>query len=327
MSVGIGAGLPVRHRTSTQAASVVRRSAVLRAPRALAAPAPQRLAVAASASKNDVSFEGQDALTQTLAASMVATLACAPSAAAVEEVANVAALDGRFGILLLVLGPALGWVGFNILGPALNQLDSMNKKSVAAGAGLSLAALLAAENADAATQVADLAAADGRFGILVLVLGPALGWVAFNILGPAKNQLDSMSKSVVAGAGVSLAALLAAENADAATQVADLAAVDGRFGILLLILGPAVGWVLFNIFGPAKNQLDNMSKKSVAAGAGLSLSALLAAENADAATQVADLAAVDGRFGILLLILGPAVGWVLFNILGPALNQFNNMKK
>ena len=60
---------------------------------------------------------------------MMATLACAPSAAAAEEVAHLAEIDGRFGILLLVLGPALGWVAFNILGPALNQVGNMTAKN------------------------------------------------------------------------------------------------------------------------------------------------------------------------------------------------------
>lgn len=66
-------------------------------------------------------------------------------------------------------------------------------------------------------------------------------------------------KRGIAGA-VGLSALLAAGNADAAQEVMDVA-VDGRFGILLLILGPAVGWVLYNILGPALNQVDSMSAK------------------------------------------------------------------
>ena len=48
--------------------------------------------------------------------------------------------------------------------------------------------------------------------------------------------------------------------------------------------------VLFNIAGPAKNQLDSMDKgkKGVAAGLGLCAASLLAAQNAEAAQQVAD---------------------------------------
>ena len=38
-----------------------------------------------------------------------------------------------------------------------------------------------------------------------------------------------------------------------------MAAGDGRLGIILVVLLPVIGWVLFNILGPAKNQLDNMT--------------------------------------------------------------------
>ena len=48
-------------------------------------------------------------------------------------------------------------------------------------------------------------------------------------------------KKGIAGA-VGLASLMAAGQADAAQEVMDVA-IDGRFGILLLLLGPAVGWV------------------------------------------------------------------------------------
>lgn len=72
--------------------------------------------------------------------------------------------DNRLGIIALLFVPVVGWVGFNILQPALNQLDAMSgdgkapkkvafkKRSVAAGLGL-MATLLAAQNADAATEV------------------------------------------------------------------------------------------------------------------------------------------------------------------------------
>jgi photosystem II PsbY protein len=73
-------------------------------------------------------------------------------------------------------------VGFNILGPLQNQLDAMSEKNtvtkkrgVAAGLGLGAASLLAAQSAEAAQQVADLAASDNRLGILALLALPALG--------------------------------------------------------------------------------------------------------------------------------------------------------
>ena len=50
--------------------------------------------------------------------------------------------------------------------------------------------------------------------------------------------------------------------ADAANQVSELAAGDNRALILGVIFVPAVGWVAFNILGPALNQLANMSSKN-----------------------------------------------------------------
>ena len=83
--------------------------------------------------------------------------------------------------------------------------------------------------------------------------------------------------------------------------------------------------MLFNILGPALNQVDNMQGKKKGIAGAVGLASLMAAGQADAAQEVMDVA-IDGRFGILLL-LGPAVGWVLFNIAGPAFNQVDNMNK
>jgi photosystem II PsbY protein len=61
---------------------------------------------------------------------------------------------------------------------------------------------------------------------------------------------------------------------------------------------------------------SNKKKRSVAAGLGLGAASMLTAQNAEAAQQVADLAAGDNRVGILATLAVPAIGWVLFNILG-----------
>ncbi|EFN55287.1 hypothetical protein CHLNCDRAFT_134219 [Chlorella variabilis] len=290
----------------------------------------QRLVVRASAGKQSV----QDAVIKgTALAGLSAALLSAGSAEAAMEVANIAAGDNRFGTIAFLAVPALGWVLFNILGPLQNQLDAMDtkKRSVAAGLGLGAASLLAAQNAEAAQQVADLAAGDNRFGTISLLLVPVVGWVLFNILGPLQNQLDAMDtkkRSVAAGLGLGAASLLAAQNAEAAQQVADLAAGDNRFGTIAFLALPVVGWVLFNILGPLQNQLDAMGdkkKRSVAAGLGLGAASLLAAQNAEAAQQVADLAAGDNRFGTIAFLALPVVGWVLFNILGPLQNQLDAM--
>ena len=83
-------------------------------------------------------------------------------------------------------------MGFNILNPLQNQLDAMStgqytgvaaggakkatkKRGIAAGLGLTAASLLAAQQADAAQQVADLAAGDNRFGTIALLAVPVIG--------------------------------------------------------------------------------------------------------------------------------------------------------
>jgi hypothetical protein len=112
-------------------------------------------------------------------------------------------------------------------------------------------------------------------GTISLLFLPALGWVAFNILGPLTNQLSRMNEMAsedtkpagkkrrgVAGA-VGLGAALAlatAQQADAATELAQVAASDGRLGTIALLFLPALGWVAFNMLGPLTNQLNRMSE-------------------------------------------------------------------
>lgn len=138
----------------------------------------------------------------------------------------------------------------------------------AALAGLS-AALLNAGSAQAAMEVANIAAGDNRFGTIATLAVPVVGWVGFNILGPLQNQLNDMApvqkvgrkRSVAAGLGLGAASLLSAQSAEAAQQVADVAASDNRFGIIALLAVPVVGWVGFNILGPLQNQLNEMGGK------------------------------------------------------------------
>jgi photosystem II PsbY protein len=58
-------------------------------------------------------------------------MAFAPEASAVQDLAALAAAaaapadDNRGLLLLIVVAPAIGWVLFNILQPALNQLNRM----------------------------------------------------------------------------------------------------------------------------------------------------------------------------------------------------------
>jgi photosystem II PsbY protein len=119
-------------------------------------------------------------------------------------------------------------------------LGVCRSRGLAAGVGLGAALLLASQKADAAQEVAQLAAGDNRFGIIATLFLPVLGWVLFNIGGPALNQLNALSsktkgtakpkitkKRAIAGALVGLSAsslLLAAPQADAATEVMQIAA-------------------------------------------------------------------------------------------------------
>ena len=68
--------------------------------------------------------------------------------------------------------------------------------------------------------------------------------------------------------GLTGATMLATQQADAASEVAQLAAGDNRLSIILTVLLPVAGWVLFNISGPALAQLNNMNKKLQGASGG-----------------------------------------------------------
>ena len=46
-----------------------------------------------------------------------------------------------------------------------------------------------------------------------------------------------------------------------AQEITQLAASDNRFAIIATLFLPVVGWVLFNIGGPALNQLANTAEK------------------------------------------------------------------
>jgi len=75
------------------------------------------------------------------------------------------------------------------------------------------------------------------------------------------------------------------------------------------------------------------SSPAAAAVAGAFFQALASSDAAVAAQQrVADVAAAadaggsDNRGQLLLFVVAPAIGWVLYNILQPALNQLNRMR-
>ncbi|CAM6084700.1 unnamed protein product [Calypogeia fissa] len=270
-----------------------------------------------------------------IAGALFAAMATSDSAMAAQQVMALAANDDSRALALLIpLIPALGWVLFNILQPGLNQFNKMKaSKGLIAGLGLgALGSAAFSSQAEAAVQeMAQVADSDSRGLVLLLVLLPAIGWVLYNILQPALNQLNKMtsSKGLVGAIGLGGAAsLLVANQADAAQEIAQLADNDSRGFVLLLVLLPAIGWVLYNILQPALNQWKKMTgSKGLVGAIGLGGAAsLLAANQADAAQEIAQLADSDSRGLVVLVVLLPAIGWVLYNILQPALNQFNKMR-
>jgi len=148
----------------------------------------------------------------------------------------------------------------------------------------------------------------------------------------------SSSPAAAAVAGAFFQALASSDAALAAQRVADAADAgsDNRGQLLLFVVAPAIGWVLYNILQPALNQLNRMRSQALVAGAGLGAAAAAAgmacAPEASAAQELAALAAAaaapadDNRGLLLLIVVTPAIGWVLFNILQPALNQLNRMR-
>lgn len=256
--------------------------------------ASKRLAVSASLKESQEFLnkeENQNAVATTVAASVFSLLATAPSASAAQMVAELAD-DVRPLAVLGFLVPALGWVLFQIAKPALNQINAMRSAKAVVGAlGMGAAGLLMAQNAEAAQLVGDIAE-DNRALVLFLPLVAAVGWVLFQITGPALRQLSNMT--------------------------------GGPVLPNLTIKSPAPA-KKGTVKGTAKGTTKG-TKKGLFGVAGLAALGALSPESADAAQEVATLAA-DNRPLILLLVLGPAVGWVLFQILRPALNQLAAMQK
>ncbi|CAH2041071.1 unnamed protein product [Thlaspi arvense] len=150
-------------------------------------------------------------------------------------------------------------------------------------------------------------------------------------LTTAKNSSASVAGQSLALAGAIFSGLASSEAAMAAQQIAEIAEGDNRGIALLLPIIPAIAWVLFNILQPALNQIDRMrSTKGLIIGiglGGLAASGLFSAPEAQA-SEVAMLAeaANDNRGQLLLFVIAPAILWVLYNILQPALNQLNRMR-
>ncbi|CAA2991354.1 photosystem II core complex s psbY, chloroplastic-like [Olea europaea subsp. europaea] len=149
------------------------------------------------------------------------------------------------------------------------------------------------------------------------------------------TTLKPLEVSGLAGtalAGVIFATLSSSDAAFAAQQIADIAEGDNRGLALLLPIVPAIAWVLYNILQPALNQINKMrSVKGVIMGlglGGLAGSSFMHPPESSASeiAMIADAAANDNRGQLLLFVVTPAILWVLYNILQPALNQISRMR-
>ncbi|XP_073035867.1 photosystem II reaction center proteins PsbY, chloroplastic-like [Primulina eburnea] len=143
--------------------------------------------------------ENTAALTGTaLAGAIFSTLSAAEPALAVQQLAEIADGDNRGLALLIPIIPAILWVLYNILQPALNQINKMtSSKGVIVGlglGGLAASGLLHPADASAAGEMAVIgeAVSDSRGQLLLFVITPAILWVLYNIFKPALNQINKM---------------------------------------------------------------------------------------------------------------------------------------
>uniref|UniRef100_A0A2P2J205 Photosystem II core complex proteins psbY n=1 Tax=Rhizophora mucronata TaxID=61149 RepID=A0A2P2J205_RHIMU len=145
---------------------------------------------------------------------------------------------------------------------------------------------------------------------------------------PIHSTATALTGTAIAGAIFST--LSSCDPALAAQQIAEIAEGDNRGLALLLPLIPAIAWVVFNILQPALNQINRMreSKGVIIGLGGLAASGFVLTPHADAneIATIADATGSDNRGQLLLFVVAPAILWVLYNILQPALNQINRMR-
>nr|XP_010919400.2 photosystem II core complex proteins psbY, chloroplastic [Elaeis guineensis] len=149
---------------------------------------------------------------------------------------------------------------------------------------------------------------------------------------PTTPGPSSFTATAIAGALFST--LSSSDAAFAAQQIADIAEGDNRGLALLIPIIPAILWVLYNIFQPALNQLSRMRSErgvilGLGLGGGLAAAGLVSTPGASAGEvmMIADVSSSSDSRGLLVLfVVAPAILWVLYNILQPALNQINRMR-
>ncbi|XP_073032109.1 photosystem II reaction center proteins PsbY, chloroplastic-like [Primulina eburnea] len=154
--------------------------------------------------------------------------------------------------------PVFSFLSMATLPKGLATSPSPQHTTAALTAGLLFSSLSAVNPAFAAQQLVELADDDDR-GLALLIL--------YNLQQPAFNQMNKMrnSKGVIVGLGlVGLATSGFLNSAEAsAVEIAAVteAASDNRGQLLLLVLTPAILWVLYNILRPALNQINKMRSK------------------------------------------------------------------
>ncbi|KAI3892684.1 hypothetical protein MKX03_005118 [Papaver bracteatum] len=165
------------------------------------------------------------------------------------------------------------------------------------------------------------------------------GLTILNSSSSASEDSSNIFSSTLTGtaiAGAIFSTLSTCDAAIASQQIAQIAEGDNRGIALLLPIVPAILWVLYNILQPALNQLNKMRSSNNGVIVGLGLGALATASScfqtpSASAIEIATLAQAtaenDNRGSLLLFVLAPAVLWVLYNILQPALNQLNKMRQ
>ncbi|KAF9605020.1 hypothetical protein IFM89_013186 [Coptis chinensis] len=154
----------------------------------------QALQKVSTTSKSSENFNLSSLTGTALAGAVFSTLSSCHPAFAAQQIADIAEGDNRGLALLLPLVPAILWVLYNILQPALNQINKMNStKGVIVGLGLGGLAYVSAPTASASEVAMIAEASSDNRGLLVLfVVAAAIAWVLFNILQPALNQIDRM---------------------------------------------------------------------------------------------------------------------------------------
>ena len=108
--------------------------------------------------------------------------------------------------------------------------------------------------------------------------------------------------------------------------VGNLAGIDGR--IAIFVFRRSSGGSRKHL-GPGLNQLEDMQKKNSKEGVSLRAVGVLADIDdaaGGAAFVVGNLAGIDGRIAIFF-VFAPVLGWVAYSILGPGLNQLEDMQK